>query len=76
MKYRLITALMSAFVLAACGDNVPEVKDPHNITVDGKKITQAEFLQRYCTGKRDNQTCLNVLQASKKDSTRGEMPKW
>lgn len=76
MKYRLYAALLGALVLTACGDNVPPVEDPHNIVVDGKKMTQAEFLEKYCAGKGSNETCVNVLQAKQKDSTRGEMPKW
>lgn len=76
MKYRLYAALLGVLVLSACGDNVPTVEDPHNIVVDGKKMKQADFLEKYCAGKGGNETCIKVLQAKQKDSTRGEMPKW
>ena len=76
MKLRIYAPLLAALALSACGDNVPPVEDPHNIAVDGKRMTQAEFLEKYCAGKGNNETCMKVLQAKQKDSTRGEMPKW
>jgi hypothetical protein len=76
MKYKLLAAIVGALVLVGCDDNVPAVDDPHNIVVNGKRITQAEFLEKYCAGKGSNETCMKVLQAARKDSTRGKMPKW
>lgn len=74
MRNRL-AIFISVILLAACGEKVPTVQDPHNIVIDGKKMTQAEFLKNYCLGKDRNETCLTVLQAKKEDSTRREMPK-
>ncbi len=75
MKIRLCIALLPALLLVACSDGVPRVEDPHNIVVDGQKITQATFLRTYCAGKSSNETCMRVLQAKQWDSTRGPMPK-
>lgn len=77
MKMRLWIAVIPALLLAACGDDgVPKVEDPHNIVVDGQKMTQTDFIKKYCLGKSNNETCMKVLQASEHDSTRGVMPKW
>jgi hypothetical protein len=78
MKYAFIPWLVCVllFGIAGCSNNVPEISDPHNIIVDGKKMTQAEFLEIYCQGQSGNTTCLKVLQAKHKDSTRGVMPTW
>lgn len=76
MKFKIYAAIISILALSACNDNVPTVDDPNNIVVDGKKMKQAEFLDRYCAGKSDNETCMKVLKAKRYASTRGEMPKW
>lgn len=68
--------LKSSFLIAfavglfGCGDNVPKV-NPHNIVVDGIKLKQAEFLQKYCTGKIDHEMCLKVANALAQDATKG-----
>ncbi len=77
MKLHLLIAVIPALLLAACGDDgVPKVEDPHNIVVDGQKMTQTDFIKKYCSGKANNETCMRVLQAKQQDSTRGVMPKW
>jgi len=82
MKLHLFVIAITALMLSACGDGdgVPKVEDPHQIVIDGKKITQATFLKTYCSTNKvsssNNETCLKVLQAARYDSTRGEMPKW
>lgn len=74
MNKKLLIMCYALFALAGCGDDVPKVQNPHNIVIDGKKLTHAEYLDKFCVGKANNGTCLSVLQAKKKDSTRGEMP--
>ena len=76
MKSRLYAAIGAAIFVSACSDGVPNVEDPHNIVVNGIHMTQAEFLETYCTGKSNNETCGKVVIAKHKDSTRGVMPKW
>lgn len=76
MKFKLYAAIGAVILVSACSDSVPHIEDPHNIVVDGKSMTQAEFLETYCAGKGGNETCVKVLIAKRKDSTRGEMPKW
>ena len=76
MTFRIFSAILAALFLTACGDNVPNIEDPHRIVVDGKKLTQAEFLVQYCAGKANNETCLKVLHAKRIDSVGGEWPKF
>lgn len=74
---RIFALVVPALLLAACGDSVPKVEDPHNIVVDGQPMTQAAFIEKYCAGKSDNATCMTVLAAKRQDSTRGkETVKW
>lgn len=70
---RLIVVVTATLLVVACGDDVPKVDDPHNIVVDGAPMTQAEFIGKYCAGKADNATCMTVLVAKRKDSTRGKL---
>jgi len=46
---------------------VPTVDDVNNIMVDGQKMTPSQFMEKYCYGKTDNETCLKVSQAHKKN---------
>lgn len=76
MKYRVIAAVLVALILAACGDDgVPAVADPHKVVVDGKPMTQSEFLNRYCVNKPQNDTCAAVGKAMREDATRRGVPK-
>ena len=63
--------------LSACNDGVPAVEDPHNIIIDGKKMPQHVFMDKYCVFPNANQnmTCVKVGHAMSKDSSRGPMPK-
>ena len=56
-------------LLAACNkpDSVPNVDDVNNIIVDGQTMTPSQFMEKYCYGKTDNETCLKVSQAHKKN---------
>ncbi len=68
-------------MLAGCGDDVPDVKDPHNIVIDGVPMKQSDFLLKYCKGKGlaselANGTCDKVRTAAQMDSTRGEIPRF
>jgi hypothetical protein len=60
--------LTLTLVLTGCADSVPSVEDPHNIVIDGLQMTQQAFLLQYCSGKKDNETCLRVSQAMAQDS--------
>ena len=82
MKNIRIIALLTTVLLTACSkdetpkDEVPKVEDPHNIVIDGQKMTQANFLQKYCVGKVDNETCAIVGNAMGMDATEGEVPRF
>jgi hypothetical protein len=76
MNYFKFAIFAAVFTLTACSQgDVPSVEDPHNIVMDGKKITQQEFLQKYCVSNPANETCAKVRNAMSLDSTKGQMPK-
>jgi hypothetical protein len=68
----LATALIALAVVNGCSDSVPHVADPHNIVVDGQSMTQQSFLMKFCSGKKDNETCLRVGQAMAIDAVRSK----
>lgn len=70
MKKILTVTLLTIFLAACSSDDVPKVEDPHNVIVDGQKMMQADFLQKYCVGKELNETCAKVKNAMAMDSTR------
>lgn len=72
MKRLSLMTFAAALVLAGCSDGVPKVVDPHNIVVDGKPMTQQQFLDTYCKGKKDSETCLIVAKAMTEDSTKSK----
>lgn len=74
MKKILTATLLTGFLAACSSDDVPKVEDPHNVIVDGQKMTQADFLQKYCVGKELNETCAEVKNAMAIDSTRSKTP--
>lgn len=77
MKKIIIITSLSIFFLTACkSDGVPNIENPHNIVVDGQKITQSDFLQKYCVGIRNNKTCEIVQNAMMMDATKGEVPRF
>lgn len=76
MKKIIFVALVPVVLLFGCGDDVPKVSDPHNVIVDGQKMTQADFLQKYCVGKAGNETCDKVKNAMSKDATKGTIPRF
>jgi hypothetical protein len=60
----LVLAAMFGISLAACkDDSVPYVEDPKNVVVDGKPMEQRAFIEKYCIGKPNNETCLKVQHA-------------
>ena len=65
-------AVAAALVMTGCSDGVPKVADPHNIVVDGKPMTQRQFLDAYCAGKKNSETCLVVAKAMIGDGTRSK----
>lgn len=72
-----LAAIAVAAVLAACGSKVPDIEDPKNPVVNGKAMTQREFLDTYCVGEdRRERSCALILDDRHKNATRGEMPKW
>ncbi len=76
MNKIFIITLLSMALLTACSDEVPKVEDPHNVVVEGQKMTQAAFLQKYCVGKEFNETCAKVQNAMSKDATKGVVPRF
>lgn len=72
-----LALLAVAAILAACGDKVPDIQDPKNPVVNGKAMTQREFLDTYCLG--DNKTapsCTRIMVDRRQSVTDGPMPKW
>ncbi|SEA60128.1 hypothetical protein SAMN05216403_1307 [Nitrosospira multiformis ATCC 25196] len=63
---RPIWLLPGIFVLA-CEREVPYVDDPSNIVVDGEKMSQTDFINKYCIGKENGPTCSKVLDAAAKN---------
>jgi hypothetical protein len=63
MKTLFMVALLGV-CLSACIDNsVPHVEDPDNVLVNGEPMTQRAFIEKYCIGKPNNETCLKVQHA-------------
>jgi hypothetical protein len=58
-----------ALLVIGCSDSVPNVQDPHNIVVAGEPMTQQRFLEKYCAGKTQHETCNKVYRAMIADST-------
>lgn len=53
----------AALLLAACGDGVPKVDDPKHIVIDGKPMSQADFIDTYCVKEsgRKSPGCVAVM---------------
>ena len=76
---RKFFALTAVFFLTACNDGVPAISDPHHIVVDGTKMTQDEFLVKYCATNPkavNNETCAKVRHAASIDSTNRGIPRF
>lgn len=73
-KVFYVATLLPVLFLSACGDGVPNVVDPHNIVVNGQKMTQDAFIEKYCPGKETNETCNKVKLAARMDSARPGKP--
>jgi uncharacterized protein YcfL len=59
--------------LSACRDNsVPYVEDPKNVVVDGKAMTHRAFIEEYCIGKPNNETCIKVQNAGSAAAVRSK----
>ncbi|SOD39907.1 hypothetical protein [Nitrosovibrio sp. Nv4] len=56
--------LLPGIFVLACEREVPQVDDPHNIVVNGKEMSQAAFLDKYCIRKENHPTCSEVLNAA------------
>jgi hypothetical protein len=72
MQYKTILSIIAGVILAACGDSVPTITDPDNIVVDGKSMTQREFVDQYCRKKTDNENCVLVRRAMVTGSTKSK----
>lgn len=60
----IVVAAACGMLLLACKDNsVPYVDDPKNVVVDGKPMEQRAFIEKYCIGKPNNETCIKVQNA-------------
>ena len=62
-----LALLMLLTLLTACNEGIPSIDDPHNIIVDGQKMKQDEFLEKFCVAKLNNETCLKVQAAYSQD---------
>lgn len=68
-----ISVILCGILLSACTDNsVPHVDDPDNVVVNGEPMTQRAFIEKYCIGKPQNETCLKVQHASALASVRSK----
>jgi hypothetical protein len=65
----VISASVLVLLVVGCSDSVPNVQDPHNIVIAGESITQQAFLEKYCAGKTQHETCNKVYRAMIADST-------
>ena len=77
-NFKIALIVVGLFVSTYSNAEIPSVENPHNIIVDGRKITQLEFLQRYCSStkmKESNETCDKVRHAMSSDSRHGQIPK-
>jgi len=73
---KIVVFAMLAVLLSACDDGVPKVADPHHpVDADGTPMKGTDFLQKYCMGKGNNETCAKVHNAVSVDSSKGVMPK-
>lgn len=76
MKKIFALIFLPFIALVGCSDGVPHVEDPHHpVDASGKPIKGADFVQKYCAGKSNNETCSKVATAVSKDSTRKGVPK-
>lgn len=68
----------SALLLVACAekDSVPKVEDPNSIVVDGAPMGQLAFVEKYCEGKTDHETCVKVRRSLLINSTEGAVPRF
>ena len=73
-KNALAAAATAAVVLCACEGPAPIV-DPHKPVVDGKAVTQAEYLNKYCNNRPADPSCIAVSKAMREDATKGKVPK-
>lgn len=73
---KLSNLFATVLLVAACKQGVPEVSDPHNVVVDGVKMTQAQFMERYCVEKIGDPTCIKVGHAMRQDSSIGGIPRF
>jgi hypothetical protein len=73
MKNRALAVALLGLFLAACkeDDGVPKLADPHNPVVDGKAMTKRAFLDKYCLGKSESETCRIVVQYQRIESFSG-----
>ena len=67
--------LLPGIFVLACEREVPYVDDPNNIVVNGEKMSQTDFINKYCAGKEKHPTCSKVLDAAAKNLIdRGRLP--
>jgi hypothetical protein len=60
----IVFAAVLGLCLSACQDNsVPSVEDPKNVVVNGEPMTHRAFIEKYCIGKPNNETCIKVQNA-------------
>ena len=64
-QFVLLGATLMSMILVGCSDPVPTVGNPvpQQIVVGPDTLTQQQFLEKYCAGKSDHETCNRVSQA-------------
>jgi hypothetical protein len=74
MKKTVFAAAVTSLILCACDGPAPQV-DPHKPVVDGKAMTQADYLNKYCNNRPTDPNCIAVSKAMREDSTKRNVPK-
>jgi hypothetical protein len=72
MRIKILAFAAICLVAGCSSKSIPDVPDPHNIVVDGNKMTQQLFVEKYCADQTDNETCVKVRRAMVGDSTKSK----
>lgn len=71
-----LSFLFLLITLSGCSDGVPKVDDPsHPVDASGKPMKGTDFIQKYCEGKIQNETCMKVSKAISIDSGVKKLPR-
>lgn len=72
MKIFVLAGIFGICLFACTDDSVPHVEDPKNVVVNGEPMTHRVFIEKYCIGKPDNETCIKVQNAGSAAAVRSK----